>query len=128
MTNPHALIIDDNATNLDVLAGLLDNAGFTYTTIKDPSKVKLELPTMPQPDVVLCDLEMPKVNGYEMLEYLRAELGHSAPIIACTVHTSEIETARKLGFDGFLGKPLDADRFPMLIGRILQRKSVWELP
>jgi two-component system cell cycle response regulator DivK len=63
-----------------------------------------------------------------LLSILRQQLGKSVPIITYTVHLSEMDMARKMGFDGFLGKPLDADRFPELIKRILNGKSVWELP
>ena len=128
MTNPHALIIDDDKNNLEVLAGLLAVQGLTYTAVKDPAKVAAELQTVPRIDVVFCDLEMPRMNGYQMLAMLREQLDPSTLIIACTVHVSEIDVTRKIGFDGFLGKPLDAERFPHQIKNILSGRSVWELP
>jgi len=48
------------------------------------------------------------------------------PIIAYTVHVSEIDVVRQHGFDGFLGKPLDSARFPQQLARILNREPVWE--
>ena len=78
--------------------------------------------------VVFCDLEMPRLSGYEMLVRLRAAFGRHVPIIAYTVHTSEIDQARKNGFDGFLGKPLDGERFGGLLERIFRGMPVWELP
>jgi two-component system, cell cycle response regulator DivK len=47
------------------------------------------------------------------------------PIIAYSVHTSEAEQARRLGFNGFLGKPLNADDFADQLHNILQGNSVW---
>ena len=128
MSGPHALIIDDNRNNLEVIAGLLTAQGINHTAIKDPTKVSGELQHLPNIDVVFCDLEMPKVNGYQLLATLRQQLGKSTPIITYTVHLSEIDTARRMGFDGFLGKPLDAERFPEQVKRILNGRPVWELP
>jgi len=128
MNNSHALIIDDDKNNLEVLAGLLTAQGLTYTAVKDPTKVAAELQKLPRVDVVFCDLEMPRMNGYQMLAMLREQLDPSALIIACTVHISEIDVTRKIGFDGFLGKPLDAERFPNQLKSILNGRSVWELP
>jgi two-component system, cell cycle response regulator DivK len=128
MTTPHILIIDDNKNNQEVLAGLLERENITATAVGDPTKVIDVLDTLPRLDAVFIDLEMPKMNGYELLEALRARLGHSVPMITYTVHLSEMEMARRLGFDGFLGKPIDPERFPKLIARILQGLSIWELP
>lgn len=128
MSNPHALIIDDDKNNLEVLAGLLTAEGLTYTAVKDPTKVAAELLNIERIDVVFCDLEMPRMNGYQLLAMLRELLGPSTIIIACTVHISEIDVTRKIGFDGFLGKPLDAERFPNQLKSILSGRSVWELP
>ena len=77
-------------------------------------------------DVIFLDLEMPEINGYEMIEILKNELGVSAPIIAYSVHISEVHVARKLGFDGFLGKPLRRTEFPGQLQRILNGEKVWE--
>jgi two-component system cell cycle response regulator DivK len=128
MSTHHALIIDDNANNIEVLEGLLAEQGIFVYTSQDPTRVDAELQKLDGVDVVFCDLEMPKVDGFQLLPMLRRQLGSSVPIIAYTVHLSEIDTARKVGFDGFLGKPLDADRFPELLKRILNGQSIWELP
>jgi two-component system, cell cycle response regulator DivK len=125
---PHALVIDDNGNNLEVIASLLAEQGISCSTFNDPTKATAELPTLPKVDLVFCDLEMPKIDGYEMLRVLRKQYGKTVPILTYSVHLSEIDVARRMGFDGFLGKPLDADRFPALIRRILNGQSVWELP
>ncbi len=128
MTNPHALIVDDNANNLEVLAALLDVQGITYTAVKDSVKVGSVLETIAKIDIVFCDLEMPQMDGYELLSALRQQLGASVPIVACTVHLREIATTREMGFDGFIGKPIDSDKFPDQVARILNGQAVWELP
>src|SRR5258708_25352564 len=126
--NHHALIVDDDANNLEVLASLLAAQGISHTAIQDPMNVGAALTELSRIDVIFCDLEMPKMDGYQLLELLRQHLGNSVPIIACTVDLSEINATRELGFDGFLGKPLDPERFPKLIQRILRGQPIWELP
>lgn len=128
MNTSHVLIIDDNEDNLQVLAGLLAQQGITYTAVKDPTRVMGTLEQMQQLNAIFCDLEMPKMDGFQLLDNMRQYVGNQVPIIAYTVHLSEMDTARQIGFDGFLGKPIDAERFPMLIKRILNRQPVWELP
>lgn len=123
----HALIIDDSATGLDVLKELLHSIGVSATTVQHPSKVDQTITEMERIDVVFLDLEMPHTDGYVMLQKLRDSLGITAPIIAYTVHTSEIDTAKRLGFDGFLGKPVDIDHFPEQFERIMTGGTVWEV-
>jgi two-component system cell cycle response regulator DivK len=126
MLQMHALIIDDNAFNVEVLERLLSSLGGTYTAAQDPTRVVEIVQRLKEIDVVFLDLEMPKRDGYQMLAILRQELGMAVPIVAYTVHTSEIDYARRLGFDGFLGKPLDPDRFPGQLERILNGEPVWD--
>jgi len=125
MSQTHALVIDDNAQNLRVLTQLLSKQGVTSTEVLNPAKLQNILPTLKQVDVVFLDLEMPGVDGYSVKELLRAHLGNT-PIVAYTVHVSEINTVQQLGFDGFLGKPLDGARFPGQLARILRGEPVWE--
>jgi CheY-like chemotaxis protein len=76
-------------------------------------------------DVVFLDLEMPGMDGYETHAWLRDRL-KGVPIIAYTVHVSEMNVVKQRGFDGFLGKPLDNERFPGQLSRILAHEPVWE--
>lgn len=126
MDKIHALIIDDNSTGLEVLSELLEAIGVPSTRVQHPSKVDQAIAELERIDVVFLDLEMPHIDGYEMLQELRNHWGISVPIIAYTVHVSEVDTARRLGFDGFLGKPVDIDRFPAQFERIMNGGAVWE--
>jgi two-component system cell cycle response regulator DivK len=62
-----------------------------------------------------------------VLKYLRERTGIKAPIVACTVHSSEMNNASKHGFNGFVGKPLDPDRFSEQVKRLLAGGPVWDL-
>lgn len=125
---PHALIIDDNPLNLDVLQLLLEREGVSSTAISAPRELEAVLETLEQVDVVFLDLEMPHHNGFELLKDLKQHaLLAQSPIIAYTVHSSEIDVARKRGFNGFLGKPLNSQRFADQLQRILAGQAVWDV-
>ncbi|MCU0514058.1 MAG: response regulator [Anaerolineae bacterium] len=125
MTTYHALVIDDNLPNLKILAQLLHKQGLRTTEVHHPGELAALLPALEPVDLVFLDLEMPGLHGYVVKDLLRAHFD-SVRIIAYTVHTSEINQARALGFDGFLGKPLDIARFPDQLARILKGEPVWE--
>jgi len=125
----HALIIDDNAKNVDVLARLLRMQGVNSTTVLRPAQLEPVLQDIDAVDVVFLDLEMPGANGYEVLDRLKLDSRfRSVPMVAYTVHISEITVAHQQGFHSFLGKPLDADKFPDQLSRILHGQPVWETP
>jgi two-component system cell cycle response regulator DivK len=125
MSQKHALIVDDNTQNLRVLVQLLAKQGVVCTEVSDPNKLAGILSSGQQIDVAFLDLEMPGLDGYSVKEMVRSKVGN-IPIIAYTVHVSEINTVHQAGFDGFLGKPLDNTRFPDQLARILRGEPVWE--
>jgi len=126
---PHALVIDDNSDNLSILVQMLSMEGVEATVVQNPSTVDAVLQDSPTPDVVFVDLEMPRVSGFDLLNAFRADdRFDGVPIIAYTVHVSEITVVRDKGFDGFIGKPLDADKFPEQLQRILNGDAVWSTP
>jgi CheY-like chemotaxis protein len=125
----HALIIDDNGKNIDVLARLLGMQGVNSTPVPKPVQLAAVLQEIDDVDIVFLDLEMPGMDGYEVFDKLKTDARfQSVPIVAYTVHVSEIMVAHQQGFHSFLGKPLDADKFPDQLARILHGQPVWETP
>ena len=123
-----ALIIDDNQSNINVLGLLLQNEGMTYIQAMYPAEIDEAVASGGPFSVVFLDIEFPTNNGFTIIEKLRQMDALAAvPVVAYSVHTSEIEQARRAGFDGFLGKPLDADRFSDQLHRILNGEPVWEI-
>src|SRR5947208_12874339 len=106
MTAARALVVDDNSQNLRVLTQLLSKSGVECIEVSNPKLVRDMLPSLQKVDVVFLDLEMPGLDGFKLKDLLRLSLGDT-PIIACTVHVSEMDVVRESGFDGFLGKPID---------------------
>lgn len=126
--SPTALIIDDNALNNDVLVTLLNKEGIRAFAIESPRYLDETLHQIEAVDVVFLDLEFPKHDGFVLLHELKAEPRlQGVPIVAYSVHTSEIDQARKAGFHSFLGKPVDGRRFPDLLTKILNHIPVWEI-
>jgi CheY-like chemotaxis protein len=123
----HALVIDDNVKNVAVLVHLLNQHSVSTTQVIFAHQLPPALERLEQVDVVFLDLEMPDRNGYEVLKDLKADDRFSqVPIVAYTIHSSEIHTAMEVGFHSFLAKPLDADRFGDQLARILKGERVWE--
>jgi CheY-like chemotaxis protein len=126
MLTKHAVIVDDNNSNLGVLAELLMVEGLGYTKVQDATYLAQVLQTVPHVDVIFLDLEMPHVNGYEVLADLKADARFkNTPVVAYTVHLNEINNARSHGFHSFIGKPINVDRFPQQLARILHGEQVW---
>lgn len=122
----HALIIDDDAYNVYIMERFLDKENISYTAITDLTSLETHLQQHNDINIVFLDLEMPNKDGYEVIQILKKHLDANIPIIACTVHTAEINRARKIGFSGFIAKPLDIDRFSEQVSRILRGEMVWD--
>ena len=125
MEYAHALVIEDDSNSVQVLSILLKQQGLSCTAFRNPKDVIESIDSIDPFDIVFLDLEMPHYDGYEMFDFLR-ENGVRQPIIAYTVHTNEMETARELGFNGFVSKPLDPIRFTDQMSRILSGQPVWD--
>lgn len=122
-----ALIIEDEPTSIDVLRNLLDQLEVETSVIVGGPDVGQALNHEARPDVIFLDLEMPGLNGYEVLDLLRDDAEFDGvPVVAYTTHLSHMNNARDAGFDGFLGKPLSRAEFAEQFSRILDGDDVWE--
>lgn len=127
----YVLVVEDNLQNLVLIARLLAFIGVRRYEWKASGWQVLEFAdTMPRVDLVLMDLHLPYEDGYDALEKLRGDPRFAKTrVVAVTADASpaSMEKAKKAGFDGFLGKPIDPDKFPDQIIKILQGHSVWDL-
>lgn len=125
----NALIIEDDETSIMVLQKLLQHMGLTVMVIRDSIEASRQLRQVALPDVIFLDLEMPRSNGYVVLEVIR-EIApmKDIPVVAYTTHTSHLNAVKQAGFSGLLGKPLDSRQFPNQLTRILAGEAVWEVP
>jgi CheY-like chemotaxis protein len=83
-----------------------------------------------RPDIILLDIHMRPITGFEMLRHLREDLGYEdAKILALTasVMNEEVELLKASGFDGVIGKPINVAAFPSLMERVAAGESVWHI-
>ncbi len=123
------LVVEDNVSNFVLIARMLGYLGIHCEWKTSGYEVVEYADTLPHLDLILMDIRLPYEDGYGALQKIRsAEHLKSIPIVAVTAEASQeqMRKAREAGFDGFLGKPLDPDRFPDQIRRILGGERVWE--
>jgi two-component system cell cycle response regulator DivK len=101
------LVMEDNVSNFVLIARMLAYMGVPRCEWKTSGWQVVEYADiLPRVDLILMDLRLPYEDGYTALQMAKA---------------------RESGFDGFLGKPLDPDRFPEQIRRLLHGDAVWEI-
>ena len=109
------LLIDD-APRMDALVGMClgDHVKVIQVERLDEALAAVQLD---RPDVVLLDLRLGSKNGLDMLPALRAEpVLEGVPILVFTVHDHMRGEASRMGADGFIAKPFDADDFREKLG------------
>jgi len=107
------LVVEDVAANRALVIKLLRAAGHDVIDAQDVS-TSLELARQRRPDVILMDLSMPGIDGWEALRRIRGDHEISAcHVIALSAHAmaSDRERAIAAGFDGYMTKPIDAATF-----------------
>ncbi len=124
------LVVEDNVSNFVLIARMLGFLGIHCEWKTSGYEVVEFADTLPKIDLVLMDIRLPYEDGYGALRKLRnSPRLKDVTIIAVTAEASieQMNKARQAGFNGFLAKPLDPDRFPDQIQRILAGESVWEV-
>lgn len=111
------LIADDNADAASTLATYLRLSGHNPTVALDGGEA-LRLATAEPPDVMLLDISMPTLNGYELARQVRTQdWGATVRLIAVSGWFSQedIDRSRDAGFDAQLSKPIDMDALPRML-------------
>ena len=123
------LVVEDNAGNFMLIARMLDSAGIRCEWKTSGYEVVEFAETLPKLDMILMDIRLPYEDGYGAFRKLRqSEKFNNIPVIAVTAVSGldQMRNAQLAGFNGFIGKPLNPDRFPEQIRRILNGEAVWE--
>jgi two-component system cell cycle response regulator DivK len=124
------LVVEDNVPNFVLIARMLAFMGVQRCEWKTSGwQVVQFADTLPRIDLILMDIRLPYEDGYQALQKVRASPRlKNTLVVAVTAEANEeqMTKAQNAGFDGFLGKPLDPDRFPEQIKRILNGLPVWE--
>jgi two-component system, cell cycle response regulator DivK len=121
MPGRRILVVEDNPLNLKLVRDVL--TAFEYEVVEaHTGEEGVELAGTCSPDLVLMDLQLPGIDGYEALRLLRQDprLG-SVPVVAVTAFAMKEDrerTARE-GFDGYLGKPISVRALPEQVNAFL---------
>lgn len=107
--NQTVLIVEDNEDNLVIYSTILRHSGFTVVEARD-GQAGIDAARMEHPAIILMDVSIPVVDGWEATRRLKADPETSAiPIIALTAHAlaSDRQKATAAGCDGYIAKPAE---------------------
>lgn len=113
MLQAKVLVIEDNPENMALLVYLLRSAGHTVFQAVDGA-AGLEAADREAPDLVLCDVRMPGLDGYEVAKRLRSDASlREVPLVAvsASVFGADRDKALAAGFDDFVSKPIEPAQF-----------------
>jgi two-component system cell cycle response regulator len=117
------LVVEDNRVNLELMVYLLRSFGHEVAAVPS-GEAALELLQRQRVDLVLCDVQMPRMDGLQLLRELRGQpLLAELPVVAVTASAMVGDRERLLaaGFDGYLAKPIDPQLFVAQVEAYLGR-------
>ena len=120
---PKILLVEDNEMNRDMLSRRLERKGYTVSLALDGAE-GLQKARTESPDIILMDMSLPVIDGWEATRQLKAdEATRRIPIIALTAHAmaSDEQKARDSGCDDFDTKPIELPRLLAKIEALLQQ-------
>ena len=122
MEQAKALLVEDNENNRYLLKLLLEDANI-FVACANNGRHALELASRERPDCILLDIQMPEMDGYEVATRLKADVElANIPIIGVSSFAmpGDRERAFRMGFAGYIEKPVDPEVFAETVLRILR--------
>jgi len=116
-----ALLVEDNENNRYLLTLLLDAENISVI-VAENGHIGLKMARSEHPDCILLDIQMPEMDGYELATRLKADAELAAiPIIGVSSFAmpGDREKAMRMGFAGYIEKPVDPEHFVETVRRIL---------
>ena len=122
MAEAKILVVDDVPTNVRLLEAVLVSKGYEVVSAND-GETAMELVASAKPDLVLLDVMMPGIDGYEVCRMLRADESTAVlPVVMVTASTNEKTKAIDAGADDLIGKPFDHDELLARVRSLLRIK------
>jgi chemosensory pili system protein ChpA (sensor histidine kinase/response regulator) len=119
---PLIQVVDDSLSVRKVLSGMLEKSGFRVRTSKDGQEALEIIQQQSPPDLIVMDIEMPRMDGYELTSILKnSPLYQSVPIIMLTSRAGlkHRQKAEEVGADGFLVKPYKEEELLQIVSALL---------
>ncbi|HSQ21339.1 MAG TPA: response regulator [Coriobacteriia bacterium] len=114
------LLVEDNPQNRYLMTFLLESHGYTVDVAEDGATA-LRMLAERVPDLILMDMQLPMVDGYEATRRIKAdERLRQIPLVALTAHSMKGDRAKAIdaGCDAYVTKPVDADEIVAIIERL----------
>jgi signal transduction histidine kinase len=121
----HAIIADDDAMSLEMLSSTLSRQGVQCTAATNGREALSALESKPNTDIVLLDIQMPVMDGFEVLSQYKGNpyLSHIPVIVLAANHDEKLKSL-KLGADDFLAKPYDLEELELRIIKLVQSRRL----
>lgn len=119
------VLVDDEPGLREAVQAYLEDSGYTVHTASN-AREGFDLVQRVMPDLVITDIMMPQINGYEFLKQLRDDARfHALPVIFLTARgmTSDRIQGFNAGADAYLPKPFDPDELVAIVNRIVQQRA-----
>lgn len=116
------LVVDDDEDVCALVATILAEEGYTVRTAANGAEALRELRDHGSPDLVLLDMKMPVMDGWEFARRYRLEWPASAPLIVLSAAENPAQRAREVAASGWLGKPFELDALLDVVARGLAEK------
>jgi len=121
MNNPHVMLVDDNAMNIELVSFVLGNEGFEVETAINADAALARIAVAP-PELILMDIQLPGMDGLELTRRLKADpKTRSIVIVAFTAYAMKGDEVkmRAAGCDAYLSKPIDVATFGATVRAML---------
>jgi two-component system cell cycle response regulator DivK len=118
------LIVEDNEDNRELVVKVLRNKGYEMVQAADGEEA-LEKAVAERPDLILLDISLPKLDGYEVAKRLKSmEEFQEIPIVAFTAHAMKGDREKVIvaGFEGYISKPINVRELPDQVKSFIRGK------
>ncbi len=119
------MAVEDNEDNRDLIVKILSHCGYDVVGVSDGSEALDRLAEV-APDLILMDINLPGMDGYEVTRRIRNnETFGKVPIVALTAHAMHGDKEKSLaaGCNAYVSKPIDVHTFPDIIAGLLSREN-----
>ena len=119
------LIVEDNLRNMRLIELLLKDSGYTLLKATDGEEA-LDVAVSEQPDLILMDVQLPRLSGLEVTRQLRQMPAFSRiPILAITAYAMKGDREKFIaaGFDAYLSKPINTSELREMVAEMLEQRS-----
>lgn len=121
------LVVEDDPDLSSLLAVVLRSRGYSIETAANGHEA-LELLRRGIPDLILLDMKMPVMNGWQFAREFNARHDDAAPIVVITAASDAQARAREIGADGWLGKPFDMNALLAVVERFVGEPNAQRSP